>query len=74
MSPEQEDALIDLLRQAKEGLDEHGVEFWLDFGTSLCRRVSETARISVSKALCDRGFEVWIAENHMNIKGKVAPP
>lgn len=35
MSPEQEYALIDLLRQVKELLDEHGVEFWLDCGTLL---------------------------------------
>jgi len=88
MSPEQEDALIDLLRQVKEVLDEHNVEFWLDCGTLLgavrdgkfiawehdidlgswCEKVPETVEISVSKALCDRGFKVWIAENHMSTK------
>lgn len=35
MTPEQEDALIDLLRPVKEVLDKHGIEFWLDCGTLL---------------------------------------
>lgn len=31
-------------------------------------KVPENVKISVYKELCDRGFKVWIAENHMNIK------
>lgn len=88
MSTGQEDALIDLLRQVKDVLGEHGIEFWLDCGTLLGavregrflswehdidlgawrEKVPETMKISVSKTLRDRGFKVWIAENHMNIK------
>ena len=83
-----ENALLDLLRQVKEVLDDHNVEFWLDCGTLLGavrdgkfipwehdidwgswrEKVPETVKVSVSKALCDRGFSVWIAENHMNIR------
>ena len=39
----------------------------LDFG-AWHKKVPEALKNSVSKAFCDRGFKVWIAENHMNIK------
>jgi hypothetical protein len=39
----------------------------IDFG-SWHEEMPDTVKISVSKALCDRGFKVWIAENHINIK------
>jgi len=88
MDKQTEDRLLDLLRQVKEVLDEHNVEFWLDCGTLLGavrngkfiswehdldfgawhKKVPEALKSSVSKAFCDRGFKVWIAENHMNIK------
>lgn len=35
MLTKQEDSLIDLLRQVKEILDKHNIEFWLDSGTLL---------------------------------------
>ena len=80
--------LVKLLRQVKEVLDEHNVEFWLDCGTLLGAvregkfltwehdldfgawhgKVSQDAKVSIAKAFCDKGFKVWIAENHMNIK------
>jgi len=88
MFTQRENTLIDLLRQLKEVLDEHSIEFWLDCGTLLGavrdrkfihwehdidlgswqEKVSNRVKMFVSKALCRRGFKVWIAENHMTIK------
>ncbi len=88
MSPEQEDVLIDLLRQVKEVLDEHNIDFWLDCGTLLgavredkfldwehdidlgaCQeKMTDTAKILISKELHNRKFVVASFENYIHIE------
>lgn len=64
----QENALIDLLRQVKEVLDKHNVEFWLDCGT-LLGAIREGKFLSWEH---DIDFGAWHEKVSDNVKKSVA--
>jgi len=87
-----QEELFELLREVKNVLDDHKINFWLECGTLLgavrdgCfipwekdidfsawrHEVSDSTINSIASSLRDKGYSVWIAESHMNIR-KMGP-